>query len=175
MRGSRATVWGLGALILAALALTGCGSATDSANPNPSPTAACPEPVHGADPTTCAAFDPEDAMAQNERYRDRRELSAEQLAQSRDAVESIALALRPFTEPGTAVTETAVVAALIESGIERETIQTLVADGTDGSVVAFGIARSFGGCVFGEVSAIGLTIDAGGYILDGGCLAMTGH
>ena len=162
-------------LVVVLLMLTGCAAGPGVPSPSPTPTAACPKPIEGPDLEGCVPFDPDASMAQNERYRDRRELSDEQLAQSVAVVAAASIALEPFTLPDATVTETAVVDALVDAGFPRETIQTLVAERTDGTAVAFGVAADFGGCVFGEVSARGLSIDAGGYILDGGCLAMTGH
>ncbi len=163
------------ASVAAVLLLAGCAAAPGAESPTPTPTAACPETVEGNAPGNCAPFDPDAAMAENERYRERRPLSDEQLADSAAPLEAASTALEPFALPGATVTDEAVVAALVSAGHPRETIQTLVAERPDGTAVAFGVAADFGGCLFGEVSARGLEIDAGGYILDGGCLPMIGH
>ncbi len=155
------------------LALTGC--AADPGAPAPTPTAACPEPVHGSAPDGCAPFDPDAAMAENERYRDRLPLTESQLADAAEPLAAATTALEPFALPGAEVTESAVIEALVDAGFSRSGIQTLVADRADGTSVALGISADFGGCLFGGVSVRGLEIDAGGYILDGGCLAMVGH
>ncbi len=158
---------------LVALTLTGC--ATDPGAPAPTPTAACPEPVHGPAPEGCAPFDPDAAMAENERYRDRLPLTESQVADAAEPLAAATTALEPFALPGATVTESAVIEALASAGFSRSGIQTLVAERDDGTSVALGISADFGGCLFGGVSVRGLELDAGGYILDGGCLAMVGH
>jgi hypothetical protein len=159
--------------VVGVLALTGC--AADFGTPSPTPTAACPEPVHGSAPDSCAPFDPDAAMAENERYRDRQPLSESQLADAAEPLAAATTALEPFALPGATVTESAVIDALVDAGFTRNSIQTLVAERADGTSVALGISADFGGCLFGGVSVRGLELDAGGYILDGGCLAMVGH
>lgn len=159
--------------IVVALLLTGCATGTGAASPTP--TAACPESVWGSTPDGCAPFDPDDAMAENERYRERHPLTDAQLADAALPLETAAATLSPFAQPGATVTQEAVIDALADAGFPPNSIQTLVAERTDGTAVAFGISAEFGGCLFGEVSARGLTIEAGGYINDGGCLPAIGH
>jgi predicted small secreted protein len=166
-------------LSLAAIAvlLTGCATAGTGAGPDaaPTPTAACPQPIEGPTPTACVPYDPDAAMAENEHYRDRKDLTDEQAAAAVAPVAAATAALQPYADGTEPITENSVVTALTEAGFERDSIQTIFADRADGASVAFGISAEFGGCVFGGVSVRETTVAAGGYILDGGCLAMTGH
>jgi hypothetical protein len=124
------------AAVAGVILLAGCAAAPGAESPTPTPTAACPETVEGNAPGNCAPFDPDAAMAENERYRERRPLSDEQLADSAAPLEAASTALEPFALPGATVTDEAVVAALVEAGHPRETIQTLVAERPDGTAVA---------------------------------------
>lgn len=168
-----------GALLLLVVAMTtllaGCAiagpaplGAPPSASPSPTPTAACPQ-IEGVElPPDCAPYDPDNAMAQNERYRDRVDLSDE----SREAAEQPAAEVRTGLETlrtsGDLSVE-AVQAVFAEAGITD--VQTL----GDERAVAFGAAAPEGGCIFGEVSAEQLTVEIGGVIMDGGCLPAVGH
>jgi hypothetical protein len=57
------------------------------------------------------------------------------------------------------------------AGVRKDAIQT---DGPTGSI-AYGAAIDGGGCVFGGVTVQTVSAEAGGFIMDGGCLAMIGH
>ena len=158
-----------------ALLLTGCAGTGAGPDTAPAPTAACPQPIEGPTPTACPPYDPAAAMAENERHRDRKDLTEEQGAAAVAPVAAATAALRPYAEGIEPITEAAIVTALTEAGFARDSIQTIFADRADGASVAFGIASEFGGGGFGGGSGRGTTVAAGGYILDGGCLAMTGH
>lgn len=62
------------------------------------------------------------------------------------------------------VTVEAVEAALHAGGL----VSAQVRD--DYGRILFGASGPAGGCVFGEVADGGVSVDVGGYILDGGCL-----
>jgi len=151
-----------------ATATAGPSSASPTASPSPTPTAACPQ-VEGAElPPECAAYDPDNAMAQNERYRDRVELSDE----SRDAAEKPAADVRAALEAlrtSGGISVDAVEEAFVAQGLID--IQTI----GDERAVAFGAAAPEGGCIYGEVSADMVSVEIGGVIMDGGCLPAVGH
>lgn len=107
-------------------------------------------------------------MAQNDRYRERVELSDESTAVAEGPATSIRTALETLRAAGTISVE-AVEDAIADAGLTG--IQTQ----GDERAVAFGAAGPEGGCVFGEVSYDVLTVEIGGVILDGGCLPATGH
>lgn len=127
------------------------------------PTAACPQ-VEGIDlPPDCAPYDPDQAMAQNDRYRDRMEISAEAAA----AAESLAAPLRADLESlrtSGAVSVDAVTQAIAAAGLELPQVRE------DHGDVLFGVDGPDGGCLFGAVTADAVSVEVGGYIMDGGCL-----
>ena len=71
---------------------------------------------------------------------------------------------------GEPFTEDAVREAVGDAGFASDSIQTR----DDHRDVLFGIGVE-GGCVFGAVTTEAVSIDVGGYIMDGGCLASVGH
>lgn len=151
-----------------ALLLGGCAAAAPGmAEPTPTATAACPQ-QEGVDlPPGCAPYDPDKAMAQNERFRERTEMPAE----SRAAAEAAIVTLRPALEKlrtAGAVSPDSVQAALEDAGLDG--IQ-LIGDerGTE-----FSANGPEGGCIFGVVSDEPLTVEAGGHVLDGGCFTPRG-
>ncbi|WP_314428044.1 hypothetical protein, partial [uncultured Microbacterium sp.] len=134
----------------------------------PTPTAACPL-VEGVDlPPDCAPYDPDHAMAQNERYRDRVELSDESRAAAEQPAESVRVGLEALRSSGD-LSVAAVEDVFADAGLTD--IQTI----GDERAVAFGAAAPEGGCIFGEVSADTLSVEIGGVIMDGGCLPAVGH
>lgn len=152
--------------LAALLLLAGCSTPagqTPSGAQSPTPTAACPQ-VEGVElPPECAPYDPEHSMAQNDRHRERMPLSDDQQAEAEKAAESVRPALEAIVAAG-GITADAVDGALAEAGLTG--IQLREGHGS----VLFGADGPAGGCVFGEVSAENVTIEAGGYIMDGGCL-----
>ncbi|GAB3633301.1 hypothetical protein GCM10027421_26540 [Microbacterium shaanxiense] len=159
-RTSRA--WGV---IAVAILLTGCAPqpfAPGQAS-TPAPTVACPQ-VEGAElPAECAPYDPDQAMVQNERHRDRMEMSAEAAA----AAEALAAPLRQVLEELRAsggVSVDAVTQAIAAAGLELPQVRE------DHGDVLFGVDGPEGGCVFGVVTAAAVSVEVGGYIMDGGCL-----
>ncbi|WP_426186970.1 hypothetical protein [Microbacterium sp. TWP3-1-2b2] len=162
-----ARIWG--GLVMATL-LVGCApqapaSPGEVATPaaTPTPTAACPQ-VEGVElPPECAPYDPDQAMAQNERYRDRMEISAEAAA----AAEALAGPLRRVIDAlrtSSTISIDAVEQAIMDAGLERPQIREDYGD------VLFGVAGPEGGCVFGAVTADAVSVEVGGNIMDGGCL-----
>ena len=151
-----------------ATATTGPPGASPSASPSPTPTAACPQ-VEGVDlPPECAPYDPDNAMAQNERYRDRVDLSDESRAAAEQPAATVRSGLETLRTSGD-LSVAAVEEVFADAGIPH--VQTL----GDERAVAFGAAAPEGGCIFGEVSAEILTVEIGGVIMDGGCLPAVGH
>lgn len=149
------------------LLLAGCATASPQAGSTPSasptPTAACPL-VEGVElPPECAPYDPEKSMAQNDTYRQRMDISDETRAAAEEAIEKVQPALDALRTSGDISTD-AVVAVMTDAGLTST--QTI----GDQRGVAFGVVGPKGGCIFGEVSADALIIEAGGYIMDGGCL-----
>lgn len=161
-----------------ATATAGAPAASPSAPPSPAPTstptstptptAACPL-VEGVDlPPDCAPYDPDHAMAQNERYRDRVELSDESRAAAAQPADSVRVGLEALRSSGD-LSVAAVEDVFVDAGLTD--IQTI----GDERAVAFGVAAPEGGCIFGEVSADTLSVEIGGVIMDGGCLPAVGH
>lgn len=162
---------GLLPLVIAlTLTLGGCAPATpqeEAATPTPTvsltPTAACPQ-VEGVElPPECAPYDPDHAMAQNDRHRERMGLSEEAQAVADETIPPIRAALDALRAAGE-LSPDAVEDVLTEAGL------TGIRTTGDQRAVEFGADAPAGGCVFGQVSAEVLTVEAGGYILDGGCL-----
>lgn len=161
---SRATR-ALGILAIA-IVLSGCAArmpATAESTPTPTPTAACPQ-VEGVElPPECAPYDPEQAMAQNEVYRERMELSEEASAAMEGKVEPLHTSLEELRASGT-FTEETVTQAITDAGLEHPQIREAYGD------VLFGVAGPEGGCLFGAVTPEAVSVELGGYIMDGGCL-----
>jgi len=154
-------------LVLAGLLLGACGTvsappAEPGGTPAPRASVACPEPVGGDVPAGCVPYDPEWAMEQNERYRDRMPMDAQTRAANAPVLQDAVAVLEQL---GGRVTPEAVDRALTDVGLSG--VRTRDADGG----VAFGGGAPAGGCVHGAVDAAGtVTAELGGYILDGGCL-----
>lgn len=175
IRGDRSRSPRLLLVIATTALLAGCATATagapgapPSASVRPTPTAACPQ-VEGFDlPPECAPYDPDNAMAQNDRYRERVGLAEESRAAAEAPAASVRAALEKLQTSG-GISVEAVEDAFSDAGLTD--VQTI----GDERAVAFGAAGPQGGCVFGEVSADVLTVEIGGVIMDGGCLPAVGH
>jgi len=160
------TLRALGVILGLVVVLTGCAGvaarpASDTASPTP--TAACPQ-VDGQElPPECAPYDPDHAMAQNERHRERLELSDDALAAARDVTGPLGIALEEVRASGAVSVDT------VQNAIERTGLSDIQVREDYGTVL-FGVAAPKGGCVFGEVSTDAIAVEAGGYIADGGCL-----
>ncbi|MCP1428275.1 uncharacterized protein YceK [Microbacterium foliorum] len=181
IRGDRSRGPRLLLVIATTMLLAGCATATTglstasptasasaTASPSPTPTAACPQ-VEGVElPPDCAPYDPDNAMAQNDRYRDRVDLSEASRAAAERPATDIRTALKALRASGDLSVD-AVEDAISDAGLSD--IQII----GDERAVAFGVAAPEGGCIFGEVSADVLSVEVGGIIMDGGCLPAVGH
>jgi hypothetical protein len=147
--------------------LTGCAGTSSTTEPTPTPVVACPQVENFELPATCAPYDPDHAMDQNERYRERRPLDEAALAATTAWVERIRSALEPLVDAPSAV---AVDDALTGIGIDIRDIQSY----DRGGDTLFGVWVGEG-CVFGSIDAGVLDVEAGGPINDGGCLPAPGH
>lgn len=160
-------------LTMVGISLTGCaapdtGPLSGAGTPSQSPTAACPRVDEMPDPQQCAAYNPDAAMRENERYREQRTISARTRALLDVYVEPARTALESLQQPATV---SDVRKALGSVGLDEREVQAV----DDGIGIRFGAAAN-GGCLTGVVSQDGTaTISTGGSILDGGCLAMSGH
>ncbi len=165
-RGLVGGVW----LLLAAALVVGCATpATSGAGPQPTtsspvPTAACPEQPGVDLPPECAPYDPDRAMAQNDLYRERIGVDAETQAAGQALVAPVRAALEELRAAGEPLSEAAVGEALASAGV-REVPQTRAAAGD----VLFGVAVG-GGCLYGAVTPEAVSVEVGGFIMDGGCL-----
>ncbi|MFK0002339.1 hypothetical protein [Paenarthrobacter sp. NPDC090522] len=151
------------------LSLVSCGVPPTTAPPqqSPTPTAACPSAGTEPQPNNCVAYDGNAAMAQNEMYRQRRKLSPEIQAQLNAHLDPAKEALNALDKPATPADVEAAFASLNLKEVQTD-------DGGNG--VRFGVAVPSGGCLYGVVPGEGeATIQAGGSIMDGGCLEMFGH
>ncbi|MFF1831787.1 hypothetical protein [Paenarthrobacter sp. NPDC058040] len=150
------------------LSLVSCGAPPATApQQSPTPTAACP--IAGTEPQqgNCVQYDGDTAMAANEMYRQRRKLSPEMQSQLNQHVEPARTALTALAKPATA--------GDIETAFEAINLRDVQTD-DGGNGVRFGVAVPSGGCLYGFVPGEGeVTIQAGGGIMDGGCLDMIGH
>ncbi|PQZ60533.1 MULTISPECIES: hypothetical protein [unclassified Microbacterium] len=160
----------LSLLLAGALLLGGCavvstetGGAETPSTPAPTPTAACPQIDGVVLPPECAPYDPDHAMAQNDRHRDRMDLSDEAAAAAVQPVSDLRVRLEALRAEGE-ISVQAVEGAFQELGLPDAVVR-----GDEGAV-EFGAAAPEGGCVFGEVRHDAVLVEAGGYIMDGGCL-----
>ena len=139
------------------------GDAQATGGSTPTPTAACPQIEGVVLPPECAPYDPDDAMAQNDRYKERMELSDEAEAAVGQSVSDLRARLETLRMEGT-ISIDAVRGALREVGLPDDVVRG------DARSVEFGVDAPQGGCVFGEVRPDTVLVEAGGYIMDGGCL-----
>lgn len=162
-------------LAVLAIALAACASPSDdiavAASASPMPTCAVAE-MPGVDaPEGCITYDAEKNMASNETYRDRMPQPDAGRMTGEALIEQVTAALTELRNSGATLTEDAVGAALVNAGVIEKHIQML----GGARAIAFGAAVDGGGCVFGSITAETVTVDVGGFIMDGGCLAMIGH
>ncbi|MGX9899110.1 hypothetical protein ACW0JT_03050 [Arthrobacter sp. SA17] len=137
---------------------------------SPKATGACPRveemPEQERD---CAVYDSDAAMAENERYREKRPVSAEVQAQLDAYVGPARTAIEGLKQPATVAD---VKRALGSIGLDERRLQTE----DIGRGIRFGASSGTGGCLTGSVGVDGsVHLSTGGGILDGGCLAMSGH
>jgi hypothetical protein len=172
-------------LLLTGFVLTGCSgggvpvaagaqsgpvqhSPSESAE-NTSPKPVCPQDAEHPPSDDCTVYSWEQRHADNTRYRDQMPVTDEVQARLDSYVGPVRAALEGLAVPASPED---IVAAFASVGWDRGRVQT---KGGNGTGVGFGAAAT-GGCVVGGVSTDGdVTVSAGGYIYDGGCLAATGH
>lgn len=157
-------------LLVAAALLVGCatpagpGAGPEPSSSSPVPTAACPEQPGVELPPECAPYDPDQAMAQNDLYRERMEVDADTQAAGDELVPPVTAALEDLRASGVPLSDGAVAEALASAGVAAVP-QTRAAAGD----VLFGVAVG-GGCLYGAVTPEAVSVDVGGFIMDGGCL-----
>ncbi|WP_295788070.1 hypothetical protein [uncultured Microbacterium sp.] len=156
---------------MTAATVTGCAigsfsrptTETAGATPAPSASSACPI-VEGVQlPPECAPYDPDAAMAANDRYRDRMAIDDAARAAAEEISPDVVAALGAAAAEGPLSTERAA-AALAEAGASTPQVRA------EAGRVLFGAGGPKGGCLFGEVDGSSVSVEVGGYILDGGCL-----
>lgn len=109
----------------------------------------------------------------NEAYR-QRVGSAEAHAEAARSLPEVQAALDPLAT-GDPVEHEDVVDALVDAGFESVQVSEGTA-ATDVGPTTLGVGVGVpGGCVYGAVGPEGVTLEAGGPIADGGCLAMPAH
>lgn len=109
----------------------------------------------------------------NEAYR-QRVGSAEAHAEAARSLPEVRAALDPLAT-GDPVAHEDVVDALVDAGFESVQVSEGTA-ATDVGPTTLGVGVGVpGGCVYGAVGPEGVTLEAGGPIADGGCLAMPAH
>lgn len=141
-----------------------------SETPTPTPTCAVPEQPGVEPPEGCIVYDGEANMAINELYRERMEMTDAARSAAAEHLGSLTSALNALRDTGAPLTEDAVREVFDDAGLVSESVQTR----DDHGDILFGVGVD-GGCVFGAVDAEAVTVDVGGYIMDGGCLAAVGH
>ena len=151
------------ALLLGGCALVSVETGDATAASTPTPTAACPQVEGVVLPPKCAPYDPDNAMAQNDRYKERMEFSDEAAAAVAQSMSDMRVRLETLRTDG-AISIDAVQGALRAVGLPDVVVRG------DAHAVEFDVDAPEGGCVFGEVRPDSVRVEAGGYILDGGCL-----
>ncbi len=160
--------------------LSACGGdalvAARGAAPSPSSLGACPAQP-GASPAACTPYDPDALMASNEMYRQRgpAPTSGPELAEQATRIEQ---SLEALTVATPRPTGRQVLAALVASGFAPASVQASTSSGEiDLPSRSLAIAVDWHGtCLVGELrDGQAKVAPAGGYIADGGCLALEGH
>ncbi|MFB4349930.1 hypothetical protein [Microbacterium sp. CR_7] len=167
IRGDAARRAGVPLVLATMLLLGGCATATGpgaaTPTPSPTPTVACPQVEGQTLPPECAPYDPDHAMAQNDRYRERMDLDEDARVAAAQPAADLQRSLEALRASGS-ISVDAVERALGDAGLADPQVRG------DERAVAFGAVAPQGGCVFGELRADGVAVDVGGYIMDGGCL-----
>lgn len=153
-------------IALAGWAASAPPATATASTPGATPTAvvACPEQPGVELPPECVPYDPEAAMALNDLYRQRIDLAPDAQADAEGYIDRVTATLEDLRSDGPPFTEDAVRSALEAEGLAG--VQTRSGAGD----VLFGAQPPAGGCVYGAVEAEKVTVEAGGYIMDGGCL-----
>lgn len=167
--------------VFAVIALPGCASHLPAPGAVPSPRqsdcAVAENPNGEPPPEGCVVYDPEQNMADNQRWRDRVAISTDAQSAGDSYVGSVTRRLTDLRNSGT-VTAESVQQVFLDEGFPARSIATL----GDLRNVGFGVAVSsptsqeFTACLFGAVGPDGVSVDVGGPIMDGGCLeGLGGH
>ncbi|MDQ1177781.1 hypothetical protein [Microbacterium sp. SORGH_AS_0421] len=162
------TVFALIVAVATVATATSCAAhAAGASGPTPTESItasyACPTMEGVQLPPECAPYDPDAAMAANERYRDRMSIDDDARAAAEDVSADIVAVLRTAAK---------------EKELSAEEVATLLDEGgalspqvrAEANSVLFAATGPQGGCLFGEVSGTSVSVEIGGYILDGGCL-----
>jgi hypothetical protein len=163
--------FGLASLVLLSVALAGCskvdvGAGGASATPRALCTGSGENPVSNA---SCVTYSQDQRHSDNTRYRDQQPVSPSVQAQLDKFVAPARIALEALAHTASSAD---VVGAFESAGWDRRSVQT---EDSEGGGVTFGADAKIG-CLVGAVRADGtVTVTAGGYINDGGCLAARGH
>lgn len=145
------------------------GTSAPASGPASTPSSTS-NPGSSADPT---GFSGEGLDLSNEAYRERVG-SPEGRAEAALSLPEVEAALEPLVS-GEAVDQDAVRSALVAAGFENVQVHggsTLSSETSTHVAVGVGVP---GGCVYGAVGPDGVTLEAGGPIMDGGCLEMPAH
>lgn len=162
------TVFALIVAVATVATATSCAAhAAGASGPTPTESItasyACPTMEGVQLPPECAPYNPDAAMAANERYRDRMSIDDDARAAAEDVSADIVAVLRTAAK---------------EKELSAEEVATLLDEGgalspqvrAEANSVLFAATGPQGGCLFGEVSGTSVSVEIGGYILDGGCL-----
>jgi len=104
-------------------------------------------------------------MAANDRYRERMGLDDDARDENAELVAPLTAALEALRASGN-VSVDAVQGVLQTAELANVQVRE------DYGRVLFGASGPAGGCLFGEVAAGSVSVEVGGFILDGGCLPM---
>ncbi|MDQ1597923.1 MAG: hypothetical protein QOI70_1347 [Microbacteriaceae bacterium] len=158
---------------LAVVSLSACasrGGGVLASTPTPTSPVICSqiggtELVDGCPPPS----DSSPHYKENLKYRDRQDLSAQETDAATGFIQPVTTALQPLADGQVPMTKDSVVAAVVSAGFASRDVQTV-----EGVGIGFGASTGYG-CVFGSVGAGTVSVEVGGYINDGGCLAVSGH
>ncbi len=158
----------LAAILLAGVACGACGTRVENSAP-----AATTSTSVGP----CLSYDQcgvtfEQLKRDNNRYAQRLPFAGDPV-KAEDFAARVRVALAPLGGSGSQPTVEAVQGAMTAVLPPGSSVQvTTSARGLSGT--AFGVVVA-GGCVFGNIAGGVVTVSVGGYIHDGGCLAVIGH
>jgi hypothetical protein len=157
----------LATVLLSFVAVAGCGPGVESPRAETSPTTTNPCPT----PDACGVSF-EQLHRDNVRYADRLPFAGNRVM-AEDFAARVRAALAPLAgaeqQPTEEAVQRAIVAVLPPSTFVQVSTKARRLPGT-----AFG-AGVADGCIFGNISGGVLTVNVGGYIHDGGCLAVIAH
>lgn len=123
-------------------------------------------------PPECVPYDPQALMDANERYKERAPVSADAFAGFEAKRPQITAALEALQQSGELSPDT-VEEVLAGAGVGNRYDTLYTWENDDG--ISFGGAGPTGGCVLGLINDTELEMNAVGYVMDGGCTALSGH